>query len=534
MAKSSKRNGERGVGLFLAVFALLLLTGIAAAMLFTSNTETSVDSNYRNEQLAYFGAKAGVEEARARAMTSDPNTIALPTVLPTTSVPGVFYIVNNTLGAQPWLASNAYADDELCHDGYGTGSLGLTAMPPDVRCVNTSGNVLLPSGSGWYSHANTALPENAPYAWVRIAPKLNDSVTYLTGSGSTATTSTYYVHSLSAVAPVVTAENLICWDGQEEVPLTSGYSLCSQMLGPSNAPMTFVYLATALGTATNGARKVVQAEIALQPTPPFPYGLYATSSSCSAIAFNGSNPGTNSYNGTYPPFLNGGDIGSNGSITVAGATIDGTVGILPPATTGCAVPTGTITGGITYMAQPYAFPAPPAPNPLPPNTSYSPPGCGSGSGSCMTAGTYGNINLNGTLYLAPGIYNLNSFSMQGNGAVIVSPPGAVTFNIAGTGQSNPVKIDGNGITDDSNPNDFTIDYAGSGTVTVKGNGNVTAILNAPNAAVAQSGNGAWYGSMVMATATIGGNAWFHYDQNSALAPNNNGHYTLISYRLVPY
>jgi len=152
----------------------------------------------------------------------------------------------------------------------------------------------------------------------------------------------------------------------------------------------------------------------------------------------------------------------------------------------------------------------------------------------MTPGTYGNINVNGTLKLAPGIYNINSLSMQGNGAIIVSPPGAITLNVAGTGQTTPLKIDGNGITDDKYPNDFIINYAGTGNIAIQGNGDVTAILNAPRAVVSQSGNGNWYGSMVMATATIGGNAFFHYDRAAALAPNNNGNYTLISYRLVPY
>lgn len=152
----------------------------------------------------------------------------------------------------------------------------------------------------------------------------------------------------------------------------------------------------------------------------------------------------------------------------------------------------------------------------------------------MTPGTYGNLTVNGTLTLAPGTYNINSLGMQGNGQIIVSPPGAITLNVAGQGNANPLSIAGNGITDDTIPNDFTINYAGSGTISIAGNGNVTAILNAPNATITQQGNGNWYGSILGSQISIGGNAFFHFDRNAALAPANNGYYTLIGFREVPY
>ena len=199
----------------------------------------------------------------------------------------------------------------------------------------------------------------------------------------------------------------------------------------------------------------------------------------------------------------------------------------------------------TYMPAPFTFSTPPAPNPLPSNTAYTPPSCGGKgkSGACMVPGTYGNITLNGALTLAPGVYNINSLQMQGNGSITVTPPGAVTFNIGGCGDAtcsaanaltNPLAIAGNGITDDTIPNDFVINYAGAQTISIAGNGNVTAILNAPNATLTQQGNGNWYGSILASTISLGGNAFFHYDKNAALAPTNNGYYQLVSYREVPY
>jgi hypothetical protein len=152
----------------------------------------------------------------------------------------------------------------------------------------------------------------------------------------------------------------------------------------------------------------------------------------------------------------------------------------------------------------------------------------------MAPGTYGNLTVNGTLNLTPGVYNINSLSMQGNGQIVVSPAGAVTLNVAGTGQATPLAIAGNGITDDTIPNDFTINYAGTGNISIAGNGNVTAILNAPNAIISQQGNGNWYGSIRGSKITVGGNAFFHFDRNAALAPNNNGYFQMISFREVPY
>ncbi len=563
--KEVTRNREHGIALFFSIFSLLLLMAIASALILMSNTETTVNSNYRQEQIAYFGAKAGVEEARARMMSADPNTIngatPLPITAPTTANGAIIYIVNpgNTANSvHPWdtgANSTLFPDDELCHDGYGT-TFG-TIVAPDVRCDST----LLPTGTGWYKSYNSSIPFNGtssalPYKWVRVAPKLNGSVSYLTGTGASVSTSPYSVNTNLVTYPATT---VICWDGAEELPLKLPAIKCSDMLTAAGAPMNTVYLVTALGVSPSGARKMVQTDVALQPTPPFPYGLYATSTACPAINFNGNNATTDSYTtaggqtyaGTHTN--TGGDIGSNGSVDIGNGNVGGIVGVLqaPPAGAGnCTTPVtkgpnSTMVGttacpsgnaAACYLPQPYVFPTPPAPNPLPPNTSYSPPSCGGrgNSGNCMVPGTYGNISVNGALKLAPGVYNINSLSMQGNGSITVTPAGAVTINIGGTGQSNPLAIAGNGITDDTIPNDFTINYAGTGTISIAGNGDVTAILNAPNAPLTQQGNGNWYGSMLTSTASIGGNAFFHYDRNAALSPANNGYYTSIGFREVPY
>ena len=456
-------------------------------------------------------------------------------------------------------------------------------VAPQVRCDPTQ----LPTGT-WHSSYTSALPFSGTssalsFKWVRISPKLNGSVSYLTGSGSSVSTGTYTVSGAAGT----TAATLICWDGAEETPLVTTATKCSDMLNAAGSPMTTVYLLTALGVSPSGARKMVQGEVALTPTPPFIFGMYSTSTACPAITFTGQNPSTNSYTTaggqTYATTKTntGGDVGSAGSVAVGNGNIGGIVGVTSNA---CPSPVtiknqGSMDGTVAcpsgnaaacYLPAPYSFPVPPAPSPLPPNTNLSPsttppiPTCTNtvatatvdSSGNvtytytttttnCLVPGTYGNIKSTSNLTLAPGTYNINSLTLTGTGSgITVNPPGVVTLNVAGLDSSgNPlttaIQIDGNGIinsnaTTSEPPNDFVINYGGTGGVKINGNGAVTAMLDAPNAPVVQSGNGAWFGSMLGSTMSIGGNAFFHYDRAAALAPTNTGYFTMVSYREVPY
>src|SRR5438477_12542418 len=85
-ATVSDNRDQRGVALIMALMLLLLLTALAAALVFVANLETSVNANYRREQVLYFAAKAGIEEARDRLMATNPNTLILKGTAPT-SIP---------------------------------------------------------------------------------------------------------------------------------------------------------------------------------------------------------------------------------------------------------------------------------------------------------------------------------------------------------------------------------------------------------------------------------------------------------------
>src|ERR1700739_1890190 len=131
LTEAWKNKRERGVALVFAIFTLLLVSALAASLVFSANTETSVNSNYRAERVSAFSAKSGMEEVRDRMSlpTTDLRSLAnvLPGVVAGNPVPGVFppaansvlYVVNEGAAAgtvKPWVAGNAYMDDELCHD----------------------------------------------------------------------------------------------------------------------------------------------------------------------------------------------------------------------------------------------------------------------------------------------------------------------------------------------------------------------------------------------------------------------------------
>lgn len=543
------KNSESGVALLSALFAVLLLSAIALGLVYVAGTESQVNYNYRNEQIAYFAAKAGVEEARDRMMPSNANYFgnSLPTSLPSTSG-GILYMLNegNATGTvQPWTIPSTYADDELCHDGY---NLGITQMQPDLRCTT------LPSGT-WYSTVTSTAPWNGTsaamsYKWVRIAEKVNnteqDYAVVPSSSGNSGTQ--------------------ICWDGSYERLLTA--ASCQLMQTPQQTSMTPVYVLTALAVAPNGARKMVQAEVAQAPSQGFIYGMYAAGTGCAILTLGGgatTDSFTTANGGTYATTKSntGGDVGSNGNVELDGSPtqVGGSIGVLavPPAVAAsqgpCPLSNYSNYGGgmvsnpanqLITLAQPVNFATPPPPNPAPPNSSYTPPACGAGSGLsglCMVPGTYGNISLTAhtTLNFAPGVYNINTISLAGHAAVDVetNPPGQVVLNIAGNGiaaGNAVVDLTGGSV---SNPtgiaNDFQINYGGAGTIKVAGGSATYMVIYAPNALVTLKGGSDFYGAILGNSVNDAGGVKFHYDKNTKLTTvPSNAPLTMISYRDVNY
>src|ERR1700741_4229481 len=126
------KTGQRGIALLMSLVILLLLSAIAVALVCMANTASLVNANYRSQQVLYFAAKAGIEEARDRLIAANANTVAAPTCSPSSSclpvVPSeptstngqILYILGGQTPAavKPWALTTVYGDDERCHNGY--------------------------------------------------------------------------------------------------------------------------------------------------------------------------------------------------------------------------------------------------------------------------------------------------------------------------------------------------------------------------------------------------------------------------------
>ena len=202
MSCFSMRNRERGIALLVAMFTLVLLSVIGLGLMYSTNMETVINSNYRDKQLAMYGALSGVQEARDRLQPSRPD-VTVPTALPTLTNHQVVYIINPKGGetVAPWDLSNKYVDTELCQ----TGILGLTPTP-GTPCTT------LPTGSNWYTVVDNSQTSSAPWnlaaptdtKWTRITIKGNNMTPVpVNGNGSTSTQT--------------------CWDGANQILRPRGY-----------------------------------------------------------------------------------------------------------------------------------------------------------------------------------------------------------------------------------------------------------------------------------------------------------------------
>lgn len=244
---------QEGVALLLSLCALLVLSAIGIGLIFMTDSDTVVGADYRDSQRAYFEAKAGLEEAKARFAAGDVQVI--PTAMPTASNGQVFYIINKRDSSEviePWTPGNAYFDTELCHENlYASGTL---ANPGNALVSCTS----VPSGN-WYTPRTSTGPNAGTsaalnYKWVRVTLKSN-------GSGAPGNSTSGYVD------PSKPANVQVCWNGTTQTTLPGG-STCEDTSGYYS-----VYVATALAVTRSGSRRMVQSEFARTAFPPLPSAL---------------------------------------------------------------------------------------------------------------------------------------------------------------------------------------------------------------------------------------------------------------------
>jgi hypothetical protein len=322
------RKQERGMALILVLLTLLLLSAIGLGMMFMSTTETSINSNYRDTQLAFFAARAGLEEVRDRARTNSTTPLSMPTAMPP-AANSILYVTNSAGGTDvvdPQNMGSLYPDDEFCHETFGAWALAAT---PGVTCAAGSGPpsaYVMPYTPSISPNSGTA--SALKYKWARITLKQNGSLTQNGAVPSAA---------VDAAAPPATP---ICWQtsNKQEIPVTAlgAYATCqaAQNAGKDASP---VYLVTSLAVTPQGSRRMAQYEMAsLTISPPGaalaldgPAASFSPRPSSSNFTINGTDTGSAGYSGP-------------GSCTAAAGST-----VVPAISTGDAVGVATIDASLT-------------------------------------------------------------------------------------------------------------------------------------------------------------------------------------------
>jgi hypothetical protein len=523
----SQRKSEAGIALIVVLFLLLLVSAIGLGMVFMSNTESSINKNYRDTQLAFFAMRAGLEEVHERMRTTSPWAIAPVAALPGTAN-SIRYIINPAAGdtVDPKTVGNAYFDDEFCHEAFG---LGLANPGTGVPCaVGPPAGSVAPYVNSIEPNINTA--SALKYKWARITLKENG--TFANG------VATAYVDSTQPA----TAQ--VCYQGVagQEIPVTlvpgGPWASCSAAVlnGQDASP---VYVVTSLAITPNGSRRMGQYEMAAIniSAPPAALGMDGP-----AAVFNPT-PNSNNY------FISGIDSGAAG-FTNPGSGNSGTGSCAASGATVPAISTGDAAGVTnidTQLAGPPNRGAHYTGTGAAPSVVNSGPAPGSGAfgGEWSTPATLDNM-VNA---LASKADNTFSCGINGVGGAACSP-GAV--GSAGNPQITYVNGDFNYGNNTSGEGVLIV----TGTLTFTGNAAFNGlILVIGQGAISESGggNGGFNGSVFMAktrsavspfaelptlgSPTIawngGGNSFIQYNSCWASVLNGAG-YTVVASREEMY
>lgn len=150
--KCESPRSQRGAALLIAIFALLLISVVAIALVVSAGTDSALTGNYRTSTSAYYAALAGLEEARGRLLWKDPNYINItssysnllsPSDTPTWGLAQVLYIVNPASGetVDPTSADPAnYPDTEYAQEfPSGLSSAAVQEIPSVSAVAGLSG-----------------------------------------------------------------------------------------------------------------------------------------------------------------------------------------------------------------------------------------------------------------------------------------------------------------------------------------------------------------------------------------------------------
>ncbi len=465
MKRRTQGSHENGIALIMALIMLLVLSLLTAGLILATQTEMLTTANYRTMIQARYAAEGGAQSAAN-------------------------YISHN-FSVTPALA----------------------ALPANSSPVLYQGKPVLLS-------ANSNVPSNYP-----------DNAVQTAFNGA--------LNNQSLSAPGMNSNYSVTAELMSLKPVGGSYLQNWQIVSQGSVP------------GVKSAQVQVVETIEQSMIPLFTYGVFATSSACDSLHLDG-NITTNSYDssaGTYAATVQNydGNLGTNGNMHGdSGDSINGTLSTPHAAVAGsncsqvaldgigASVIHGTnCTPSCINRISPRTIPAPTMPL-QPPGNSTSNLNI-SASSYTLPPGTYGNIKVGKTvIHVSAGVYDLNSFSTS-DAASIVVDSGPVVFNIWGTG-TNPISTGGpftlnvNPSTGLPNPpSNFQINTASSGSITTGDHIVLSALIDAPNAAVNFTTQGDVYGAVITSLYNATSNLNVHYDRSLLNGSGTLGNFHVTSF-----
>ena len=234
LSNSRHKNREAGVALLLAMITLLLITGVAVAMVVASGMESSLNGNYRSSSSAYYAALAGLEEGRGRLLPNNNNIVVtngatnLQGFMP---VGTVTYIVNPAPGEPTGAALLTKYPDNEYSSSYEFGVAPTTTTTQSSVAGTNASNIPGPM-----------------YKWVRynaVTEKSLGSVD-VNGDGTIDTTTPLF------------------YDGAATPPSLVVPPMVAGVPSPASSTANQVFEITALAVLPNGSEKLMQYLVAPQ------------------------------------------------------------------------------------------------------------------------------------------------------------------------------------------------------------------------------------------------------------------------------
>lgn len=482
------KKSEEGVALILAMLVILVLTVLAASIVFVTQSQVWTSYNYRLTTQCRYAAEGGVHATMNWLQNVYvPPTVPFPAAFDLSKYP--VQCIGGTLGCSAANAPVVLAGDN-------------TFNYPDP-----TGNIRIAYKAALYQK-----PVN-PIA----------SLTYSTTATLMAMT------PLQGAFPGVPANAIQIWQVTSVGNFAGAVRNAQVQLVVTYQKMLVSATANALyGTSAACPALILQ-------------GGSVTDSYNSSL---GSYPA-----GVLSP-PSGGNVGTNGGLTLNGGStvVNGNFSYSPSDPCSPALTPGTggiLNGNQIVMPLQINYPTPPPPVPLPPTTNQKIDNKGCDTGGLSTAGSgctnvvaginetlaspnppagpvggpaeYGNLgfsNPGNTVVLTGGTYNVNSLSL-GSGVTLQIAGCPVILNVAGTGIpiSQPVLDTSSGAVANSfAPSCFQIVYGGAGLIKLAGGAATAGVVYAPQASVALSGGGTWDGAIIGNTVNVSGGTAVHYDR----------------------